>query len=214
MALSSDETRVGMYELLPDTGESDIVHAHIPAGAEILELGCGTGRMTRRLIELGHRVTALDISEVMLRRVPAEASKVQADIDTAFDLERTFQVVLMASHLVDARERRIDRLSSCRRHVMRDGQVLVERWSPGFEGFREHDWEALGDLEIRTSAASREGNEFSAVIEFRAGNRQWSQPLTVIPLDDATLQESAAEAGLVWVGTFTEDGSWVELRPN
>lgn len=204
-----------MYELLPDTGEADIVHAHIPASAEVLELGCGTGRMTRRLLELGHPVTALDVSEVMLQRVPVEATKVQADIDTEFDLGRTFPVVLMASHLVDGRggSERITRLASCRRHVSTDGQVVVERFPPSFEGFRDHDWEPLGGLEWRVFGAERRANQFSTEMEFRAGQRTWSQPLTVTPLEDDVLKAAAEEAGLRCGRLLTEDGAWVELLP-
>src|SRR4029077_12470948 len=37
-------------------------------GDPILELGCGTGRITMALAEAGKRVTGLDISERMLER--------------------------------------------------------------------------------------------------------------------------------------------------
>ena len=51
----SDVTRDGspveMYARMPTFGEPEIVHAAIPAGAEILELGSGAGRMTHRLLE-------------------------------------------------------------------------------------------------------------------------------------------------------------------
>lgn len=213
MEPASDEARVEMYALLPDVGESDIVHAHIPAGAEILELGCGAGRMTRRLLELGHPVTALDISQVMLERVPAEATKVHADIDTEFDLGRRFPVVLMASHLVDGAAARLARLETCRRHVSADGQVIVERWPPGFDGWENDAWHAYGPVEVRVPSVERRGNEFRTTMEFRVGDQRWFQPLTVTPLEDAALRQTATEAGLVWGRTLSPDGSWVELRP-
>lgn len=37
-------------------------------GQKVLEIGCGTGRHTRRLIGAGHSVVALDISEGMLAK--------------------------------------------------------------------------------------------------------------------------------------------------
>ena len=43
----------------------DAVHEY---GDPVLELGCGTGRITLALAEAGHRVTGLDISERMLER--------------------------------------------------------------------------------------------------------------------------------------------------
>jgi SAM-dependent methyltransferase len=40
----------------------------IPAGSKVLDLPCGTGRMTRLLVERGYRVIAADASEAMLVR--------------------------------------------------------------------------------------------------------------------------------------------------
>lgn len=38
----------------------------LPAGARVLELGCGHGDLTQALVQAGHRVTAVDRSESML----------------------------------------------------------------------------------------------------------------------------------------------------
>lgn len=49
------------------------MRAHLPqAPAEVLELACGTGEITRLVHDLGHNVTALDFSEVMLRTARAK----------------------------------------------------------------------------------------------------------------------------------------------
>jgi SAM-dependent methyltransferase len=40
----------------------------IPLGGHVLDLPCGTGRLTRILVELGYRVTGADVSEAMLSR--------------------------------------------------------------------------------------------------------------------------------------------------
>ncbi len=40
----------------------------IPAGSKVLDLPCGTGRMTKLLLERGYRVTSADASEAMLAR--------------------------------------------------------------------------------------------------------------------------------------------------
>lgn len=42
------------------------VAAALPAGAAVVEIGCGTGAVTRRLVERGARVTALDQNPEML----------------------------------------------------------------------------------------------------------------------------------------------------
>jgi ubiquinone/menaquinone biosynthesis C-methylase UbiE len=43
-----------------------LVAGHVMAGQRILEIGCGTGALTRKLVAAGARVTALDISSEML----------------------------------------------------------------------------------------------------------------------------------------------------
>ena len=42
--------------------------SRIPAGAKVLDLPCGTGRMTKLLVERGYRVTGADVSQAMLSR--------------------------------------------------------------------------------------------------------------------------------------------------
>jgi ubiquinone/menaquinone biosynthesis C-methylase UbiE len=80
-------------------GEPEIVHAAVPAGASILELGAGTGRVTHRLVALGHPVVAVDESAEMLARIRG-AETVRARIEE-LDLGRRFDAVLLASFLVN-----------------------------------------------------------------------------------------------------------------
>lgn len=49
----------------------DALAAAVPEGARVLEVGCGTGAVTRRLIARGARVTALDQNPEMLEQARA-----------------------------------------------------------------------------------------------------------------------------------------------
>jgi SAM-dependent methyltransferase len=51
----------------------------IPRGAHVLDLPCGTGRMTRLLVELGYRVTGADVSQAMLSRAAENYARYQAE---------------------------------------------------------------------------------------------------------------------------------------
>jgi 16S rRNA A1518/A1519 N6-dimethyltransferase RsmA/KsgA/DIM1 with predicted DNA glycosylase/AP lyase activity len=95
-----DGSMADLYQRLTHSGESAVVHEAVPAGASILELGCGTGRMTRRLLELGHSVTAVDNDSGMLSHVPTEAEKVLGHIET-LNLAAQYPVVLLASNLIN-----------------------------------------------------------------------------------------------------------------
>jgi SAM-dependent methyltransferase len=67
--ITPDGCSVELYALLPPMGEPEVVHAAVPAGASILELGAGAGRVTHRLVALGHPVVAVDESAEMLARI-------------------------------------------------------------------------------------------------------------------------------------------------
>ena len=109
-------------------------------GDPVLELGCGTGRITLALAEAGHRVTGLDISERMLQRcdqkrawLPTEARErvhlVQGDM-TRFDLGEKFRLVIIPfrpmQHLLEI-EAQISCLESVRRHLRAEGRRFGER---------------------------------------------------------------------------------------
>jgi SAM-dependent methyltransferase len=77
--ITPDGCSVDFYALLPPMGEPEIVHGAIPAGASILELGAGAGRMTHPLVELGHRVMAVDESGEMLARLRRAAETMDTE---------------------------------------------------------------------------------------------------------------------------------------
>src|SRR3954463_3338539 len=69
MDAAPDGSPVGLYARLPELGEGEVVAAVLPGGVSLLELGCGAGRITRQLVRLGYRVTAVDESREMLAHV-------------------------------------------------------------------------------------------------------------------------------------------------
>ena len=44
---------LGLYKILRPAGEPELIDSVVPSGAGILDLGCGTGRVTNALVELG-----------------------------------------------------------------------------------------------------------------------------------------------------------------
>ncbi len=109
-------------------------------GDPVLELGCGTGRITLALAEAGHRVTGLDISERMLERcnskraaLPRETRErihlVQGDM-TRFDLREKFRLVIIPfrpmQHLLEI-DAQISCLESVRKHLKGQGRMFGKR---------------------------------------------------------------------------------------
>ena len=48
---------------------------YVPAGGTILDAGCGSGRDTRRFLEMGYRVTAMEPTEALARLAEAHSGQ-------------------------------------------------------------------------------------------------------------------------------------------
>ena len=83
--VAPDGSPVDIYRAMPRPAEADMIHAAIPAGASVLDLGCGTGRFARALAALGHPVVAVDHEPAMLEGLESVAgvTPVLADIGSA-----------------------------------------------------------------------------------------------------------------------------------
>jgi SAM-dependent methyltransferase len=108
-------------------------------GEPVLELACGSGRLTIPLAEAGVKITGLDISEEMLGWAKLKASErgirirfIQGDI-RHFDLGEKFKFIFIPaqslSHL-DQREEIEEFFSCVRRHLAEDGRFLIELFNP------------------------------------------------------------------------------------
>ena len=108
-------------------------------GDPILELGCGTGRITMALAEAGKRITGLDLSERMLERavrkraaLRVEARErvhlVQGDM-ARFDLGESFRLVIIPfrpfQHLLEVRQQ-VDCLNCVRKHLAPGGRLILD----------------------------------------------------------------------------------------
>jgi SAM-dependent methyltransferase len=236
--ITPDGCAVELYRVLPAMGEPEVVHAAIPAGAAILELGAGAGRVTRRLVALGHPVVAVDESAEMLacvrgadahgdgsgagsstsssrRLASVGAETVRARIQD-LDLGRRFEVVLLASFLVNTDDGDLRRrfLEACRRHVGEGGCVLVQRHPPAWFDEAVEGERTDGGITFRLRDFSRPGpGLLTATAEYQVGERVWTQTFTAERLDDEALAAALAEAGLAVDAYLTEDGSWVRAVP-
>ena len=210
MAIAPDGSPVELYLRLPPRGEAEIVHDAIPAGAEILELGCGVGRITHELVRLGHPVVAVDESAEMLAHVRG-AETVQARIE-GLDVGRRFPCVLLASHLVNAEDGERDALlRTCVRHLTPEGALVIERYEPGWVP-EEGVGGGVGDVTVTMRDVRREGRRFHAVAQYDVDGQAWTQPFTAVVLDDEELDAALRRVGLTLTRTLDERGAWVEAQ--
>lgn len=130
----------------------DIVHAR--EGVSVLDLGCGTGKLTARILEAGHPVTAVDFSGQMLQAAAHNApgaTFVQGELAKVPDLlaGQTFDCIIAVyalHHLPDAEKYAL--LTALREHLKPEGVIVLGDVSfpdrDGLEAVREayeEDWD-------------------------------------------------------------------------
>ena len=217
--ITPDGCSVEFYAALSPGQEPEIIHEAIPEGASILELGAGAGRVTHALLALGHPVVAVDESPEMLERIRG-AETVLSRIEE-LDLGRRFDAVVFASYLVNVPdlEWRRTLLAACRRHVGDDGCVLIQReepeWFDTAAPFEHHQGELpQGEVVYRMRDVSRPApGLLSATMEYRIGERTWTQTFTAQRVDDAQLAEDLGAVGLAVDAYLTDDRTWIRARP-
>ncbi len=109
------------------------------AGLPVLELGCGTGRLTIPLAERGVDVTGLDISPMMLSLAQAKASTRQVSVRWVegdcrdFDLGHQFGLIFIpANSLVHLTSRAsAEACFACvREHLTPGGRFVIDLYNP------------------------------------------------------------------------------------
>ncbi len=211
--VAPDGSPVEIYRHLPPNGEAEIVHEAIPDGSTILELGAGAGRVTRRLVALGHRVVAVDESAAMLAEIAGAdgVETVEARIEE-LDLGRRFPVVLLGSHLVNSPVgEREPILAAARRHAATDAAVPIEVYSAALSwtsGRSSH----LGPVEVVLEDARVDAAHVVATVAYTLGERSWRQPFEADLLDEPTLRRVLEDAGLRFDRWLDERRGWLLAR--
>lgn len=213
-AITPDGSAVELYERLPVGDEPDIIAAAVPAGARVLELGSGVGRMTHALLERGFEVTAVDESAEMLARVRG-ARTIRASIER-LDIGETFDVVLLASFLVHAGdvEVRQGMLRACVRHLAKGGCVLIQREGEDYHTDLPRERVDPAGFTVRILSAEPVGDGVDSVrAEYVFPDAVWTQTFRARPLTRQQFEEALGEAGLRVDRYLTADRVWVRAVP-
>jgi SAM-dependent methyltransferase len=211
--ITSDGCAVELYTLLPPSGEADIVHAAVPEGASILELGCGTGRILRPLASLGHQVHGVDGSPGMLARLtdlPVTCSPIES-----LRLDEKFDVVLLASTLLNtAPGQRRAFLATCRHHLPDNGTAVFQYHPPAwFDTFPDAPREGnIGEIAVIIRTCRKVPSGIACELEYRAGSQTWTHAWTSHQISDAELTADLAAADLAFGRWLTADHTWLTAR--
>ncbi|HEX5204687.1 MAG TPA: class I SAM-dependent methyltransferase [Actinoplanes sp.] len=218
-----DGCAVDLYRRIPVRDEPQIIAAVKPPPATLLELGCGAGRVTRPLAELGYRVTAVDESAEMLaavegaldvRDVGPGIESVRSSIED-LALYRVFDIVWLSSFLVHAPDPEVRgrMLRACRRHVEPDGVVIVQREGAGWHT-RIPRQNPIADGFSRVTASNDIGDGVREVhVEYDFPDAHWTQTFRSRPLTVEQFETALRDAGLFVERYLTPDGTWVAASP-
>jgi SAM-dependent methyltransferase len=215
--ITPDGCAVEVYRRLPPDGEAELVHAAVPAGAAVLDLGCGVGRIAGPLAALGHRVVGVDESPAMLALLPAGVESIRSRIED-LDLQARFGGVLLASHLVNTPDpdARAALLGTAGRHLAPGGVLLVQ-WKPPQWFFRlrpgDRHGGSLGAVATELEVLSLTPDALEAVIRYCVEDLRWEQWIRAARLDVDAMDAELAVAGLRRTGWLTTDETWLAAAP-
>ncbi|WP_330457168.1 class I SAM-dependent methyltransferase [Streptomyces sp. NBC_00820] len=213
-SITPDGCAVELYARLPVGDEPDVIAAAVPAGAHVLELGSGVGRVTHALLERGFTVTAVDESAEMLSRVRG-ARTIRGPIED-LALDEQFDVVMLASFLVHAGDVEVRRgmLRTCARHVAKGGCVLIQREGADYHTNVPRERVDPSGFTVRIVSAEPVGDGVDAVrAEYEFPDASWSQTFRSRALTKQQFEAALEEAGLEVDTYLTPDGIWVKAVP-
>ncbi|HVJ41917.1 MAG TPA: methyltransferase domain-containing protein [Dongiaceae bacterium] len=176
-------------DLNPLAADSDFfLAACAPATHAVLDLGCGTGLLTKALAARGHAVTGVDPAEKMLavakRGTPGDVRWLCADArDLA--LPQRFDRVIASGHVFQvflAGAERLAFLTAAARHLKPDGMLVFDTRNPAAAAWqswtpdrsrRRIDHAALGPIEIwhDVTAVEHDRVRFTSNYHFLRQNR-------------------------------------------
>jgi SAM-dependent methyltransferase len=210
--VTPDGSPVAFYRRLPATGEPELIHVTIGAGASVLDLGCGPGRIAGPLAALGHAVVGVDDGPGMVAALPPGVEGVVADARTV-RLGRTFGAVLLASHLVNAPDDGPAFAATAAAHLEAGGLVVGETYPPGWEpGSSVGSIRELGDARIEVLRATVDAGCLDAEVRYGVDGVTWTQAFSARLLDEVGLRGLLDAAGLAFVSWLERPGWFLARR--
>ena len=119
-------------------------------GAKILELCCGTGRLTLPLAKQGYNLTGVDIMPSMLEQAKKNAAQANVEInyieaDIRFlDIDEKFDLIFIPFNSIHHLYQNEDLLAVfevVKKHLKKDGLFLFDCYNPNIQYIVEHEKE-------------------------------------------------------------------------
>lgn len=216
-----DEARARAYAGLEYPGTYSLAFRDLPAtirehvrGAEGLDFGCGAGRSTRFLRDLGFRVLGIDISEPMLqeaRRRDPQGDYRRVPEDAPLELPESAYDVVLAAFTFDnipTMDRKVALFRALRRSLCPLGRLITIVSAPEIY---LHEWASFSTRDFPENRLARSGDRVRIVMLDVEDRR----PVEDILFTAEDYEEVHRRAGLAVVHTIsplghaTEPYAWV-----
>lgn len=207
---TTDGCSVEVYKLTPYRGELEDIASYLQ-GRDVLELGCGTGRFTSRLLEMDCNVTAVDESEDMLSVVPAGVRAIRSSIET-LHLEADFDIALLASFLFNnpARQVRRSLIDSVRRHLKSNGTFLLQVHSARLlTAVDERLVTTTDGISSHISDHIRAANVASMTVHYVINDEEWTHSFQAQYLTLDEVADELMQAGFSRIEWADQAQGWI-----
>ena len=198
-----DDERAASYADLEFPGTYWLAYRDIPAliqshvqGSRALDFGCGTGRSTRFLRDLGFDVVGVDIAESMLARArerdPDGDYRLVPDGDLPGLDPRSFDLILSIFTFdnIPAFERKVSLLTSLRRLLVPGGRLINLVSSPVIY---VNEWASFSTRDFPENRDARDGDTVRIVMLDVADSR----PVEDVLCTGEAYEKAYSQAGLV-----------------
>ena len=216
-----DKVRAEAYDRLEFPGTYYLAYRDLPAiiskhvqGRKAIDFGCGTGRSTRFLRELGFDVVGVDIAEHMLtlarKRDPDGEYRLVPDGNLDRFAADTYDLVLSAFTFdnIPTMEKKVLLFQSLKRLLNRNGRIVSVVSSPEIY---VNEWASFSTKDFPENRAAKSGEKVFIVML----DVEDSRPVEDIIWMDQDYHETYKLAGLVPVNIYrplanqTEPYNWV-----
>ena len=206
-----DGCSVELYRALPYMGEIDDLEPVLRRYSSALELGCGTGRICKRLAEFGLLVTGVDESPEMLAHLPPGIESVLSSIEK-LNLGRRWPVVLLPSHLINHPDEAVRNafIAAARRHTSGAGTFFIKRHGPTWLAtVRAGPIGTSHGVSYFAEQVTRSGNQVTMTLRYEIFGQSWTQSFSTTALSEMEVEDMLNQHGFCQPEWFGPKRLWV-----